>query len=53
MKNRILYYSTNRNLDNINDIVPFREKVTFKEVLLQGQAPDEGLYMPDSIPRIS
>jgi threonine synthase len=52
MKNRILYYSTNRNLDNIKGIVPFRKKVTFGEALLQGQAPDEGLYMPDSIPHI-
>jgi len=53
MKNRIFYYSTNRDLDNINGIAPFRKKVTFSEALLQGQAPDEGLYMPDSIPRIS
>lgn len=53
MSNRILYYSTNRNLGNADGIVPFREKVTFKEALLQGQAPDEGLYMPDVIPRIS
>jgi len=52
MKNRILYYSTNRNFDNINGIVPFRGKVTFREALLQGQAPDEGLYMPNRIPRI-
>ncbi|MBW2544946.1 MAG: threonine synthase [Deltaproteobacteria bacterium] len=53
MENRILYYSTNRNLDNISGIVPFKGKVTFREALLQGQAPDEGLYMPDRIPRIS
>ena len=52
MKNKILYYSTNRNLDNTNGIVPFRGKVTFSEALLQGQAPDEGLYMPERIPRI-
>ncbi|MBW2649154.1 MAG: threonine synthase, partial [Deltaproteobacteria bacterium] len=53
MENRILYYSTNRNLDHINGIVPFRGKVTFGEALLQGQAPDEGLYVPDRIPHIS
>ncbi|MEA1971622.1 MAG: threonine synthase [Thermodesulfobacteriota bacterium] len=53
MRNRILYYSTNRNLNNVNGIVPFRGKVTFREALLHGQAPDEGLYMPDSIPRVS
>ena len=53
MENRILYCSTNRNLDDISGSVPFRGKVTFREALLQGQAPDEGLYMPDSIPRIS
>ncbi len=53
MENKILYYSTNRNLDNINGVLPFRGKVTFGEALLQGQAPDEGLYMPDRIPRIS
>lgn len=52
MGNRILYYSTNRNLDTIHGIVPFKGKVTFREALLQGQAPDEGLYMPDRIPRI-
>jgi len=53
MENRILYYSTNRNLDNMDGIVPFRGKVAFREALLQGQAPDEGLYMPDRLPRIS
>ncbi|MEA2014113.1 MAG: threonine synthase [Thermodesulfobacteriota bacterium] len=52
MKNKILYYSTNRNLDNINGVTPFRKKVTFSKALLQGQAPDEGLYVPDRIPRI-
>ncbi len=52
MGNRILYYSTNRNLDTIHGIVPFREKVPFRDALLQGQAPDEGLFMPDRIPSI-
>jgi len=52
MKHKILYYSTNRNLTNVPGIVPFKERVTFREALLQGQAPDEGLFMPDGIPRI-
>lgn len=36
----IKYYSTNHQ----------SEKVTFREALLRGQAPDRGLYLPDSIP---
>jgi len=39
----IKYYSTNHN----------SELVSFKEVLLKGQAPDKGLYMPNYIPEIS
>jgi threonine synthase len=49
----IRYYSTNRDLENIPGITPFTGKVSFKEALLAGQAPDEGLFMPDSIPRLS
>ena len=49
----IRYYSTNRDLKNITGIKPFAGKVSFKEALLTGQAPDEGLFMPDSIPRLS
>ncbi len=49
----IRYYSTNRHLENVAGISPFRDTVSFKEALLSGQAPDEGLFMPDSIPRIS
>lgn len=48
----IRFYSTNRNLDGVPGIVPFKGTVTFREALLQGQAPDEGLFMPDRIPRI-
>jgi threonine synthase len=48
----IRYYSTNRNLDGAPGIVPFKGSVTFREALLQGQAPDEGLFMPDRVPRI-
>ena len=46
------YYSTNRNLKNVKGIVPFKGYVSFKEALLQGQAPDEGLFMPDLIPAL-
>jgi threonine synthase len=53
MSQRIRYYSTNRNLENVKGIVPFKEYVSFKEALLQGQAPDEGLFMPDMIPTLS
>jgi len=49
----IRYYSTNRNLKNVAGISPFTGSVSFKEALLAGQAPDEGLFMPDSIPRLS
>jgi len=40
MSNPILFYSTNNDAP----------KVTFKEALLKGQAPDKGLYMPEEIP---
>jgi threonine synthase len=50
MSQRLKYYSTNRHLDNLPGITPFRESVTFREALLMGQAPDEGLFMPEQIP---
>ena len=40
---KILYRSTNRN----------SALVDFKEALLKGQAPDYGLYMPTSIPKLT
>lgn len=49
----IRYYSTNRNLDAASGFVPFMKTVSFEEALLQGQAPDEGLFMPEIIPSIS
>ncbi|MGV8057733.1 MAG: threonine synthase [Smithellaceae bacterium] len=49
----IRYYSTNRNLKNVAGIIPFTGYVSFKEALLAGQAPDEGLFVPDSIPQLS
>ena len=39
----ILYYSTNRN-------VP---RVDLREALLQGQAADKGLFMPETIPQLT
>ena len=49
----IRYYSTNRNLKNSAGIIPFTGSVSFKEALLAGQAPDEGLFVPDFIPQLS
>ena len=44
-----LIAATNRNLDQVPGITPFKHYVTFREALLQGQAPDEGLFMPEPI----
>jgi len=49
----IRYYSTNRHVNTIAGITPFTGNVSFKEALLTGQAPDEGLFVPDSIPQLS
>lgn len=45
---KILYYSTNRNLDS-----GFKDKVTFQEALFKGLASDKGLFMPTDIPKFS
>ncbi len=50
MSEQLRYYSTNRHLDGVPGITPFRETVSFREALLMGQAPDEGLFMPEAIP---
>ena len=50
MSQRLKYYSTNRNLDRVPGITPFKGTVSFREALLMGQAPDEGLFMPEKIP---
>jgi len=42
MQPSLLYYSTNLNT----------ETVPFNQALLKGQAPDRGLYLPQSIPQI-
>ena len=52
MSEQLRYYSTNRHLDDIPGIAPFRETVSFREALLMGQAPDEGLFMPERIPTL-
>ena len=49
----IRYYSTNRRLEGVAGLTPFRGQVSFRDALIQGQAPDEGLFMPDTIPRLS
>ncbi len=53
MSQRIQYYSTNRNLAGIPGLIPWKKSVSFREALLHGQAPDEGLFMPDPIPVIT
>lgn len=52
MSEPLQYYSTNRHLDGVPGITPFRETVSFREALLMGQAPDEGLFMPERIPTL-
>jgi threonine synthase len=49
----IRYYSTNRRLEGVAGLTPFKGQVSFRDALIQGQAPDEGLFMPDPIPRLS
>jgi len=49
----VRYFSTNRRLDAVAGLKPFKQTVSFREALLQGQALDEGLFMPEPIPRIS
>jgi threonine synthase len=48
----IRYISTNRQLTGGNR-TPFTRDVSFREALLTGLAPDDGLFMPDRIPVIS
>jgi len=45
----IRYYSTNRDL-RLKGFKPFRESVSFREALIMGQAPDGGLFVPESLP---
>ena len=49
----IRYYSTNRHVNAMEGITPFTTDVSFQEALLAGQAPDEGLFVPDTIPQLS
>ncbi|PKN85626.1 MAG: threonine synthase, partial [Deltaproteobacteria bacterium HGW-Deltaproteobacteria-1] len=49
----IRYYSTNRHVNAMEGITPFTGDVSFQEALLAGQAPDEGLFVPDRIPQLS
>tara|TARA_Y100000294_G_C8515709_1_gene320727 strand:+ start:351 stop:1211 length:861 start_codon:yes stop_codon:yes gene_type:complete len=52
MGRRILYYSTNRKLKTGSD-PGFKKKISFKEALFLGMAPDKGLFMPTKIPKLS
>jgi len=47
---KMRYYSTNRNIDHLPGFKPYKELVSFQEALLMGQAPDEGLFMPQTVP---
>ncbi|HDZ10975.1 MAG TPA: threonine synthase, partial [Bacteroidetes bacterium] len=47
----IYYYSTNRQFSNQSS--GDFERISFQEALFQGQAQDEGLFMPDRIPKVS
>ncbi len=49
----IRYYSTNRSLEGVAGLTPFKGRVSFREALIQGQAPDEGLFMPEPIPSLN
>ncbi|GAF84721.1 unnamed protein product, partial [marine sediment metagenome] len=63
MSQQILYESTNRNLSleqllRIKDIDPdtkgpFTKKVSFTDTIIQGQAPDTGLFVPERFPTIT
>ncbi len=53
MASPIRYYSTNRYLDAASGVIPYKDKVSFREALLMGQAPDEGLFMPDRVPLLA
>ena len=44
----VRYYSTNRALKG-----GFKANVSFQEALFQGLAPDDGLFMPTTIPQLS
>ncbi|MDI6737018.1 MAG: hypothetical protein QME12_00695 [Nanoarchaeota archaeon] len=46
MPDKTLYYSTNRDFEG------FKDKVSFREALFMGIAPDNGLFMPDNMPII-
>jgi len=53
METRIRYYSTNRYLDAASGVIPYKDTVSFRDALLMGQAPDEGLFMPDRVPALA
>jgi threonine synthase len=52
VRKKIFYYSTNRYLNQHEDSRS-KADISFREALLMGQAPDEGLFMPEIIPHLS
>ena len=52
MENPIRYISTNRHVVN-GSREPFTRDVSFREALLTGLAPDDGLFVPARLPVIS
>ncbi len=63
MSQQILYESTNRGLTldqllGIKDIDPdiegpFTDRISFKDAIVMGQAPDTGLFVPERFPQIT
>jgi threonine synthase len=63
MPSQILYESTNRNLSldqllrikNIDQNIEgaFTDKVSFRDAIVMGQAPDTGLFAPERFPEIT
>ncbi|HOF06366.1 MAG TPA: threonine synthase [Syntrophales bacterium] len=53
MSTPIRFYSTNRGIPPNDNFTPYRKTVTFREALLIGQAPDEGLFMPERVPDLA
>jgi len=48
----IKYFSTNKDLST-DSIRGFKKSVSFREALFMGQAPDKGLFMSSTIPKLS
>ena len=51
MSRRILYHSTNRKATG--KAKGLKQGFTFKQALFMGLAPDNGLFMPSKMPKLS